>query len=80
MKDHQMEDTNVDLFSLDSSSFFMLAAGVASVGALSNRLDPDASVPHHRFNNEWTFCTSLCTDHASRENSAWTVGKVKNRN
>jgi len=80
MEEHQMEVANVYVYSLDYSSFFMLAAGVAGVGALSNRLDPHASVPNRRYNNAWTFCFPFCADHASCENSAWTGDKVKNKN
>jgi hypothetical protein len=80
MKEYQMEVTNVHVYSLDYSSFFMLAVGIAGVGALSNRLASDASVPHHWSNNERAFCFPLFVDYAACENSAWTGSKLKNKN
>jgi hypothetical protein len=78
MKEHQKEITNVRVYSLDHSSFFMLAISVVGTGAISNRLASHASVPPYWSDNEWTICFPLCVDHASRENSAWTRRKVKN--
>jgi hypothetical protein len=79
MKEYQTEVAHVHLYSMDHSSFFMLAVGAAGAGVISNRLASDASVPHYWSNNEWTFCISLCVDYAACENFAWTSSKVKNK-
>jgi hypothetical protein len=68
---------NVHIYALDCSSFFMLAVGVVGVGTVSHRLDSDASVPNHWFNDEWTLFFPYCTDYAAWENSSWTGSKVK---
>jgi hypothetical protein len=78
MKEYQMEVAHVHVYSLDYSSFFVLAVSVAGAGVVSNRLDSNASFPHYWYNNEWTFCFPLCGDYAACENSAWTGSKVKN--
>ena len=73
-----MEVLLVNVYSLDSSSLFMLAARPAGTRALSTRLGLIASIPNCRYNNEWTFCFSFCADHASRENSPWTWSEMRN--
>jgi hypothetical protein len=67
-----MEVTNVHVYSLDYSSLFMLAVGVAGAGVISNRLASNASVPHHWSNNEWAFYIPLRTNYAACENFART--------
>ena len=66
-----MEVLLVNVYSLDSSSLFMLAARASGTRALSTRLGLIASIQNSRNNYEWTFCFSFCTDHASSENSQW---------
>jgi hypothetical protein len=73
-----MEVLLVNVYALDSSSLFMLAARVAGTRALSTHLGLIGSIPNYRYNNEWTFCFSFCADHASSENSPWTWSKMRN--
>jgi hypothetical protein len=61
---------------LDRSSFFMLAVGVVGAGTISHRLDSDASVPDHWFNDEWTFFFPYCVNYAARESSSRTGSKA----
>ena len=71
-----MEVPFVYIYSLDFSSYCMLAASVAGTRALSAGLDTAASIPDCRYHYEWGFCSSYCLDHASSENSEWTEKQV----
>jgi len=55
----------------------MLAVSFTGAGAISNRLASDASVSHHRHNDEWTFCFPFGVDYAARENFGWIKSKLK---
>jgi hypothetical protein len=73
-----MEMTIGCFYTLDYSSFFMLAISAAGARALSDRLDSDGAFPHYWFNDEWPFCIPYCGDQAAFENSSWTRGKEMN--
>ena len=72
-----MEVLHVYLYSLDNTSFCMLAISLAGAGFISNRLDSDASIPHYWSHDEWAICVPLSTDYAASQNSKRTGSKVK---